>query len=402
MVKRSPLLSLISILIMAVIVLFGTSCDKENVAVVVATDPCDQGSYFIYDGVSYCLSDMIVDMSHECVENTTYYEGKYYITKLDFIVKECNLPHFEGKYDDEISVSFPDSVADNDLIVEKPNISVTTDEYSGIRTIVISLKCGVSLPEWCDTYTMSDSDPFFDISDYILSVSRVCIGDLEIKSNTADEIARENILSTYEKIMEFFGINEYSAYTEYSQMFQSDYWNISFSGGTVRSHGCGISSFSMIISNILGEKVTPGDLARKFNSSNPAAAMESAFRYYGVIPKTYFGDASIDMIFDAIDSGHPVIALYNKSSIFTETGHFVFLPGKINDKYIVYDPNKFNYQGEMIDKYRDGFTKEEIIRGLSGCYVFEDIVSEGQSRNMIDMYMSSLQMLLGVKHMGDS
>lgn len=402
MVKRSPLLSLISILIMAVIVLFGTSCDKENVAVVVATDPCDQGSYFIYDGVSYCLSDMIVESAHECVGNTTNHNRKYYSTKMDFFVKECNLYHFEGKSDNEIIVSYPSRVSENDLVVEKPNVSVTTNEDSGVKTLVVSLRCGIALPEWYEFDVMSESDPFFEISDYVLNVSQVNIGDIEMKPSTVEEISYGNMLSTYEKIMDFFGIVEYSAYTKYHQMFQSDYWNVSFSGGTVRSHGCGISSFSMVASYLLGEDITPGDLARKFNSSNPAAAMEAAFRYYNLNPVRYFGDAAIENIFDAVDSGFPVIALYNKNSIFTDTGHFVFLSGVIDGKYIVYDPNKFNYQGEMTEKYKDGFSKEEILKGLSGCYVFEYAKENGHFGNMLDIYTNSVQMLLDVKHMGES
>jgi hypothetical protein len=61
------------------------------------------------------------------------------------------------------------------------------------------------------------------------------------------------------------------------------------------------------------------------------------------------------------------------SSIFTNSGHFIVIAGKTKDnKYIVNDPNLENYyKKEMIDGYTNGFTLEEITKGLNGIYIFD-------------------------------
>ena len=83
-------------------------------------------------------------------------------------------------------------------------------------------------------------------------------------------------------------------------------------------------------------------------------------------------ECGIEDLDEALDNGHPVIALIGKASIFTDYGHFIVLAGKTPDgKYIVNDPNIENYyQPHLVDGFTNGFTKEQVTRGLNGIYIF--------------------------------
>lgn len=220
-----------------------------------------------------------------------------------------------------------------------------------------------------------DLDFFYSMNHESIANSTVYVDGEALPNIEFEPLTQDEIDAAYNYLYNLYEIDYYSPHTKFPQYFQSDYGHVPFSGGTIRSHGCGITSFSMVASYIFQKTITPDMLAKEYNSSNPAGAMEAAMRGYDLLPTKYYGDIVHEYMWDAIADGKPVIALMKSSSLFTDTGHFILIAGMTEDeKYIVYDPNKFNYnKSNLKEKFKTGFTKEELSLGLSGCYIFDDV-----------------------------
>ena len=240
-----------------------------------------------------------------------------------------------------------------------------------------------------------DLDFFYSMNHESIANSTVYVDGEALPNIEFGPLTQDEIDAAYNYLYDLYEIDYYSPHTKFPQYFQSDYGLVPFSGGTVRSHGCGISSFSMVASYLLNETITPDILARQYNRSNPAAGMEDAMKGYGLIPEAYYGDAIHDHMWQAIEDGRPVIALVQKESIFTETGHFILIAGTTEDgNYIVYDPNKFNYDIPWLkEKFKTGFTKEEITLGLKGCYIFNDTPVERTNETLKEILENVENML---------
>lgn len=174
----------------------------------------------------------------------------------------------------------------------------------------------------------------------------------------------------YEQIFAKYDYDEFWDRTDVPMYFQTLYSNVSFSTGTIKSHGCGITSLAMISSYLKGEEITPDMLTNNYYGDNPASAMEAGFRNLGLDVETYNGDAAVENLDQALENG-PIIARMGKNSLFTDGGHFIVIAGKTDDgKYIVNDPYIGNYYANdtMVDGFTNGFTQEQIAKGLSGIY----------------------------------
>lgn len=179
----------------------------------------------------------------------------------------------------------------------------------------------------------------------------------------------------FEQIFEKYDYDSFWDRTDVPQYFQTLYADVPFSEGTIKSHGCGITSLAMVASYLKGEEITPDMLTNGYYGDNPASAMEAGFKNLGFDVQTYNGDAALNNLDAALESGTPIIARYRSSSIFTNSGHFVVITGKTEDgKYTVNDPYIGNYykNDTMVEGYTNGFTEEQIKRGLKGIYVFDN------------------------------
>lgn len=179
----------------------------------------------------------------------------------------------------------------------------------------------------------------------------------------------------FEQIFEKYDYDSFWDRTDVPQYFQTLYADVPFSEGTIKSHGCGITSLAMVASYLKGEEITPDMLTNGYYGDNPASAMEAGFKNLGLDVQTYNGDAALNNLDAALESGTPIIARFSSSSLFTERGHFVVITGKTEDgKYTVNDPYIGNYykNDTMVEGYTNGFTEEQIKRGLSGIYVFDN------------------------------
>lgn len=199
----------------------------------------------------------------------------------------------------------------------------------------------------------------------------------------------------YDDLCAMYGLRIYSAHTSIPQYFQTDYEHVEFSDSTVANEGCGITCLAMVATYLLDEVLLPDQMAYRFDcGSNPAAAMVSGIRNLGLSCNTYYGDAIHEHVWRAIENGQPVIVLMRRESLFTTGGHFIVIAGMTEDgKYIVNDPNKKNYGKEDLrEKYRTGFTKQELCQGLTGVYIFDKKQNE-KTETVLSVYESVMNRL---------
>lgn len=194
-------------------------------------------------------------------------------------------------------------------------------------------------------------------------------------------VDNEQNLKFYQQLYSMYDYESFNNRSDVPQYFQTTYTQ-PFATGTIRSSGCGITSLAMVASYLTGEEITPDMLTNGYRGDNPASAMHAGIKNLGLKLTTYegWGIACQELNEDgktnldaALEAGKPVIARMNSSSLFTEGGHFIVIAGKTEDgKYIVNDPNIENYyKSYMVDGFTNGFTEEQITRGLCGIYVLE-------------------------------
>lgn len=152
--------------------------------------------------------------------------------------------------------------------------------------------------------------------------------------------------------------------------FQNDYPDVPFSSGTVASSGCGITCMAMVSSYILDEEHLPDELALEYNIQGitNAERMEAAANGLGLSwEKRYVYTEMIE----ALEEGKICIALMNENSIFTSYGHFIVITGITDDgKIMVNDPWQPNNE-YYADEFENGFELWQIVKGFSGCWVFD-------------------------------
>lgn len=155
--------------------------------------------------------------------------------------------------------------------------------------------------------------------------------------------------------------------------YQQDYGDVILRGSkTVSSSGCGFTSCSMVVSYLLGEKITPrefvSDWSRKhyYTGGMLWSLPQASVEHYGLenIEQT----TSIDKVVQALRDNHPVMSSQG-AGLFTTGGHLIVLRGITSDgKILVNDPNKFN----AINKgYNDRqFTPAEINASNRMYFIF--------------------------------
>ena len=188
-------------------------------------------------------------------------------------------------------------------------------------------------------------------------------------------------IKMYTELFEIYDYERFVGRSEIPQYFQSLYLN-RFAGGTIKSSGCGISCLAMISTYLFEETVTPDMLTRDYYGDNPAWVMERQIldmKLTCVMNYTNLGDA----LDTAMANGNPVILLHRDKvsddgrkivdSIFTDGGHFVVCAGMTEDgRYIINDPNWYNLtDGDFTEEYMNGFTRDQVMKGLVGVYVFD-------------------------------
>lgn len=161
------------------------------------------------------------------------------------------------------------------------------------------------------------------------------------------------------------------------QYYQGDY-SQPWGGGTIKTSGCGPTSFAMVITNLTGKRITPVDTT---SWCGPKTYYEpgigTSWSYFSGVTAhfnrkfnyniTYTQTSSIDEVYNALQNGKLVISSQT-SGLFTSNGHFIVLAGVKNGGIVVRDPNKNN----AVNKgYNDRiFTKAEIDASAMNYWIF--------------------------------
>ena len=166
-------------------------------------------------------------------------------------------------------------------------------------------------------------------------------------------------------------LTEDGKWTAVPLMNQDDYGDIKYSGGTVKSSGCGLTSLCMVASYILGQLYTPDDLAAIANENRESnvGKMTTAADYVGVNwvkdPNT-----SRDDLVNYLNDGKMVICLVKGSS------HFVVCTGVgENGQILVNDP----YSPFRQTSHQDGYDWSELQFSAGQTWVFDPAQSTGST-----------------------
>ena len=167
-------------------------------------------------------------------------------------------------------------------------------------------------------------------------------------------------------------------------IYQSDYTTVNYGSGSLATHGCGITSLSMVASYYNDTEITPDKLVDidgeykygRYGSSSgtgheifeqTAGELGLPFREH----LHYSNEDDLQNVVDALKEGCVVVAKAKSNSIFTNSGHYIVLTGVTDDgKIMVNDPNKYNYKeynewcGDVLtDGFANGFDQEQFKYG---------------------------------------
>lgn len=175
---------------------------------------------------------------------------------------------------------------------------------------------------------------------------------------------------------EFVYIEQFPEVPLYNQL---DYpkTQYGYDGSTVRSSGCGIACYAMVLSYLLDREVLPDELAGmyhryKVKDGSSHCLFTNTQDDWGVsVKKCFWVEAWLEgKVMEALENGQPIIANVYADSAFTDNGHFIVLYGLTeNGKILVRDPNGSNYnkKGFLADGFKNGFDPK-YFRGHSATY----------------------------------
>ena len=126
---------------------------------------------------------------------------------------------------------------------------------------------------------------------------------------------------------------------------QGDYKQAYGWHGTISSAGCGPTSMAMVLTALLGKKISPVEAANYSAKHGYRASFGTSWGFFGSMAKAYGldcvqGSGNSSDIMSALKQGKLVVASM-KPGHFTKGGHFIVLRGiDKNGKIIVADPAK--------------------------------------------------------------
>lgn len=156
--------------------------------------------------------------------------------------------------------------------------------------------------------------------------------------------------------------------------FQQDYAHVRYGNyGTVSSHGCGITSLSMVFSYLFDEAIMPDRLAGEYGHKNHESG--SCWTLFTDSAKDYglevIQTADWSLVEEALRNGQVVIANARKETVFTNGGHYIVLAGMtVNNRVVVRDPNRYNYNAGRNSVLGKGFAEGFSISTVRACTQF--------------------------------
>ena len=164
-------------------------------------------------------------------------------------------------------------------------------------------------------------------------------------------------------------LTEDGKWTAVPLMNQDDYGDITYSQGSVKTSGCGLTSLCMVASYILGELYTPEDLAAIANAdkSSNVGKMTTAADYVG-LDWVKDPNTSREDLINYLNEGKMVICLVKGSS------HFVLCTGvNENGQIEVNDP----YSPFRQESHKDGYDWNELQFSAGSTWIFDPAQNTG-------------------------
>lgn len=159
---------------------------------------------------------------------------------------------------------------------------------------------------------------------------------------------------------------------------QQDYPQTNWGAFPIRTHGCGITTMSMISSYFADDELTPPEMCARFGKYSYAHGTDGtmfnkeppALGYY-VREKTY--EPTIAKA--ALEEGQIVVCLQQKG-YWTRGGHYIAIEKMFEDGSVqVRDSNIYNY-GRIPAHKEDRHSWASITGAVSGFWIFEDKVTQ--------------------------
>ena len=158
--------------------------------------------------------------------------------------------------------------------------------------------------------------------------------------------------------------------------FQSDYPDVPYADGTVKTSGCSVTSLTMVANAVTGYDYTVDELADYFGGRavNNMERLELGSQALGL---SFYKSENWDYTWAALQEGKIVIALMNglgRDCLFTDSQHFIVLTGLTEDgeRILVNDPNKGNYAlSNLKNGFEIGFTPNDLLLGYDGAWVYD-------------------------------
>ena len=248
--------------------------------------------------------------------------------------------------------------------------------YFGLQTLKDLEQNFISLSSAFNGVTisssLSSSAPLFeaakkDINNATNSTIHNLVTLLENSKKILEECDREAALLF--KYYEEGILTEDGKWTAVPLMNQDDYGDITYSQGSVKTSGCGLTSLCMVASYILGELYTPEDLAAIANAdkSSNVGKMTTAADYVGLDWVRDQNTSREDLI-NYLNEGKMVICLVKGSS------HFVLCTGvNENGQIEVNDP----YSPFRQESHKDGYDWNELQFSAGSTWIFDPAQNTG-------------------------
>ena len=162
-------------------------------------------------------------------------------------------------------------------------------------------------------------------------------------------------------------------YPEAPLYLQQDYLNTKFGGYPITSHGCGITTFSMLNSYMTDEEHTPPEMCAAHNGYGSKGGTDGMIFLYEPPNYDYY---CLGRIFDVnrakqyLADGYLVVSLQHKGH-WTRGGHYLLLEKMLPDGMIqVRDSNIANYT-RLKRHADDAHTWDSIIANGDGYWIFQ-------------------------------
>ena len=154
---------------------------------------------------------------------------------------------------------------------------------------------------------------------------------------------------------------------------QQDYPKTRYGTFPITTHGCGITTMSMLASYMADEELTPPEMCDRFGQycyvtgtdSRLFEAEPAGMNFY-LLKKTF----DTDEAWEALKAGHTVVCVQHKG-YWTRGGHFLVLQEvKENDMIIVRDSNIYNY-GKLTGHKVDEFSWNTVVPAGMGYWIYD-------------------------------